>query len=263
LADILLLQADQRAQATLTRALQTRYRCEQIEHFLHIEALVSQAGPRGCVLDVFHPLSPVPLSTLRNFRRRHPSIALIVAADFTGREMELYHLGKGGIGGIIRLEEDPPSREILKVVDRALASSLAEVVILTVARDLPPLAQEAIRWTIEKAEARPRVEDLASGLGLTPGTFRRELRALDLAPPRSLLLWGRLIQATYLLERPYETVENVAYRLGYATGGALRKALKRHVKCSPTTLLRRGGLAWTLEAFQKSGLQWTASAEPN
>lgn len=169
--------------------------------------------------------------------------------------MELYHLGKGGVGGIIQLEENPSARDILRVVDRALATSLAEVVIHTVARDLPPLGQEAIRWTIEKAEARPKVEDLAVGLGLSPGAFRRELRALNLAPPRSLLLWGRLIQATYLLERPYETVENVAFRLGYATGGALRKALKRHVKCSPTTLMKRGGLAWTLEAFQRNGLQ--------
>lgn len=259
MADILFLQADQRAHATLSRALQGRYRCRQIQHFSDIEALVSQAGPRGCVLDVFHPTSPVPLSTLRNFRRRHPSVALIAAADFTKREMDLYHLGKGGVGGIIRLEESPPAREIQRVVDRALASSLAEVVILTVARDLPPLAQESIRWTIERAEARPRVEDLAAGLGLSPGAFRRELRALDLAPPRSLLLWGRLIQATYLLERPDETVENVAFRLGYATGGALRKALKRHVRCSPTTLLKRGGLAWTLEAFQKDGLQGPGS----
>lgn len=258
MADILLLQADPRAYAILRSGLEARYRCRQIHHFSEIEVLIPQAGPRGCILDIFHSASPIHLSALRKFRRKHPSVALIAASDFTGREMELYHLGRGGVGGVLRMEEGPKSRDILKVVDRALATSLAEVVVQSVARDLPPLGQEAIRWAIERAEARPQVSNLAAALALSPRAFHRELRTLNLAPPRSLLLWGRLIQATHLLERPYETVENVAFRLGYATGGALRKALKRHVGCSPTTLLRRGGLAWTLEVFQRKGLRWGA-----
>ena len=78
---------------------------------------------------------------------------------------------------------------------------------------------------------------------------------MDLAPPRSLLLWGRLIRASHLLESSSQTVESVAFHLGYATGGTLSKALKRHVGCSPTELLRRGGLAWTLEVFRKKGFR--------
>lgn len=256
MAEILLLQADQRAYAILSGALAARYQCRQIHHFSEVEALIPQAGPRGCVLDVFDSSAPIYLSALRHFRRKHPSVALVAASDFSGREMELYHLGRGGMGGVIRLEEAPTAREILLVLDRALASSLAEMVVRSVARDLPPLGQEAIRWAIERAEARPQVSNLAAALALSPRAFHRELRALDLAPPRSLLLWGRLIQATHLLDRPHETVENVAFRLGYATGGALRKALKRHVGCSHTTLLKRGGLACTLEVFQRKALRW-------
>jgi AraC-like DNA-binding protein len=81
------------------------------------------------------------------------------------------------------------------------------------------------------------------------------MKGHNLLPPRDLLVWGRLIRASHLLEQPNRTVESVAYQLGYATGGALRKALKRHVGCSPSTLLRRGGLAWTLEVFQRDGLR--------
>ncbi|MGW8265250.1 MAG: helix-turn-helix domain-containing protein, partial [Longimicrobiales bacterium] len=105
------------------------------------------------------------------------------------------------------------------------------------------------------AESRPKVPDLASALGLKPRTLLRGLRALGLAPPRTLLLWGRMVQASHLLERPHGTVENVAFRLGYATAGALRKALKQHVGCTPTTLQRRGGLAWTLGVFRRNGLR--------
>jgi AraC-like DNA-binding protein len=179
----------------------------------------------------------------------------VVASDFTGREIELYHLGRMSVDGVIRMEEAPPPREVRKVLDEAIATSMAQMVVQGVARGLPPLAQEAIRWTIEHAEARTQVSQLAAALALSPRTFRREMKALDLAPPRDLLLWGRLIRASHLLERSHETVESVAFHLGYATGGTLSKALKRHVGCSSTELLRRGGLAWTLDIFRRKGLR--------
>ncbi len=213
----------------------------------------------GCVLDHLHTTPPITLPTLRTTRRGHPGVALVVASDFRGREMELYHLGRLNVDGVLRLEEEPPAREIRDVVGRALASALAQMVVQHAARELHPLVQESVRWAIEHADSRPRVAALAAGVGMTPRSLLRETRAMDVAPPRDLLLWGRLIRASHLLERPHQTVEAVAYHLGYATGGALRKALKRHVGCSPTTLLRRGGLAWTLKIFQRDGLRREAA----
>lgn len=255
MAEILILQADSRASAILLDALEPRYRCRRIETLGEIDALLPEGGPRGCILDLPDPGLPTPLTALRHLSRRHPSLALIVAGDFSGREMDLYHLGRVSVDGVIRLEEQPTPRRILATVDEALAGRLAEVVVETVARDLPPLAQEVVRWAVERAESRPKVSDLASGMGLTPRTLLRGLRAMGLAPARTLLLWGRLIQASLLLERQYDTVENVAFRLGYATAGSLRKALKEHVGCTPTNLEHRGGLAWTLGVFQRSVLR--------
>ena len=159
------------------------------------------------------------------------------------------------VDGVIRMEEGPLPRDIRAILDGAIAVSLAQMVTQEVARDFPPLAQEAIRWTIEHAEARTQVTQLAAALALSPRAFHREMKAMDLAPPRSLLLWGRLIRASHLLESSHQTVESVAFHLGYATGGTLSKALKRHVGCSPTELLRRGGLAWTLEVFRNKGFR--------
>jgi AraC-like DNA-binding protein len=181
-------------------------------------------------------------------------VAIVVASDFGGREMDLYHLGRLSVDGVIRMEDHPSSRDILSVVDRAIATSLATRVILRTAKDLPPLAQEAIRWAIEHAETSPQVSELAAALAMSPRVLLREMKILNLVSPRALLLWGRLIRASHLLERPSETVESVAFHLGYATGGALGKALKRHVGCNPTDLLKRGGLAWTLDVFQRKGL---------
>ena len=255
MAEILFLQADSRASAILSGSLESRYTCERISALEELEALLPRGGPRGCILDLFDPGLPLPLTALRRLRRQHPSLALLVAGDFSGREMDLYHLGRVSVDGVIRLEENPTPRQILAVVDEAMATRLAEVVVQTVAQDFPPLAQEAVRWAIESAESRPQVSDMAAALGLSPSSLLRGLRAVGLAPPRTLLLWGRLIQASHFLERPHGTVENVAFRLGYATAGTLRKALKHHVGCTPSTLQDRGGLTWTLGVFRKNGLR--------
>jgi AraC-like DNA-binding protein len=260
LADILLLQPDSRASATLSSALEPRYSVEGVRNWREVERRLKKGEPRGCVLDLLDAKPPFTLTTLRRIRRTHHSVALVIASDFRGREMELYHLGRVSVDGVLRLEEEPTAREIRAVVDRALTSSLAEMVVQITARDLPPLIQEALRWVIENAEARPQVTALAAALAVTPRALLKETDALELTPPRDLLLWGRLIRASHLLEHSHETVESVAFQLGYATGGALRKALKRHVGCSPTTLLRRGGLAWTLKVFQRDGLRRSPDA---
>ena len=235
-------------------ALEPPYHLETVRDWKELERLIRLRAPLGCILDIF-PLDPVSiLRALRKLRRDHPSPALIACSDFTGREMELYHLGRLNVDGVIRLEEELPARRILGIVDRAMVAALASMVLRSVEDQHPPLVREAVRWAIEHAEHRPQVSDLAAALALSPRSLARELKTAGVAPPSSLLLWGRLIQASYLLAGPHETVESVAFRLAYSTAGALRKALKRHVGCSPTALLKRGGLALTLEAFERTGL---------
>jgi AraC-like DNA-binding protein len=181
-------------------------------------------------------------------------MALVIAADFSGKEMDLYHLGRLSVDGVIRLEDQPDRRQIRTAVDRAMASSLATRAIAETDGTLPPMVQGIIRWSIEHAEAQPQVSDLAAALAMSPRVLRKEMRTLDLPSPRAFLLWGRLVRAIDLLERPNETVEGVALHLGYATGGALGRAFRRHIGMSPTALLDKGGLQWTLETFLRGGL---------
>lgn len=253
--DILLLQSDQRAAAALSRALDPPYRVRPVSDFRELNRILGELGTEVCILDVSDSPTKIPLPSLRRFRDRHPAVALVIASDFLGREMDLYHLGRLSVDGVIRIEGAPPAREIQAVVDRALARSLARRVVLGVGSHLPPLAQNAIRWTIEHAETRPQVSELAADLGVSPTVLTRDMKALGGMPPRGFLLWGRLIRASHLLERSGETVESVAFRLGYATGGALGKALRRHLGHSPTSLLQTGGLACTLDVFRRTVTQ--------
>jgi AraC-like DNA-binding protein len=251
LNEIVLLPSDQRAAATLIGALDPPHRIQVVGTFSKLEAVLEKAQPLACLMDIFDPAPPIPLNALGQLRRRHPGLAVIIASDFFGREMELYHLGRLRVDGVIRMEEGPTPRHILGVVDRAIAASLATRVVLTCGGSLPPVGQEAIRWAIEHAESRPQVSDLVAAMAVKPRSLSREMRALRLGSPRKLLLWGRLVLASHLLERSAETVEGTAFRLGYSSGGALGKALKRHVGYSPTELLNRGGVELAIKVFRE------------
>lgn len=258
--EILILQADPRAAATLVEALQPPHRLKQVRDLKRLETLLAGTSPRACVLDVSEAPGGVSLAALRRLRQNHPTVPLVVTSDFRNREMDLYHLGRLNVDGIVRMEDSPSPREILSVLDRAVTGSLATRVVLATARELPQLAQAAIHWAIEHADHKPQVSDLAGSLGMNPRALLREMKAMGLVSPRDLLLWGRLIRASHLLEESSETVEAIAFRLGYATGGALGKALKRHVGHSPTSLASNGGLTRALEVFGATGL-WAAHGD--
>ncbi len=257
LDDIYILPSDHRAAAALRQALDPPHRVRTLDRFSELQRSLKIASPQACILDVFDPRPGVSLDHIRRLRLDHPTVALVVAADFSGREMELYHLGRLGIDGVIRLEKSLSPRDIRTVVNLAITAALANRVVLDVGADLPPLVRDAYRWAVEHADSRPQVSELAAALSVSHRNLVREVRASGLGSPRTLLLWGRLIRAAHLLERPGETVESVAFHLGYSAGGALGKALKRQMGCSPSELLERGGLAWALEVFLRQAVDTT------
>ena len=65
-------------------------------------------------------------------------MALVVASDFSGREIELYHLGRMSVDGVIRMEEAPPPRDIRAILDGAIAASLAQTVTQYVSQGYSP-----------------------------------------------------------------------------------------------------------------------------
>ncbi len=252
--EIVLLPSDHRSAAALIGALDPPHRVRAVSTFAALENLLENGLPLACLVDIFDSAPPTPLDVLRQLRGRYPTLALVVATDFTGREMDLYRLGRIRVDGVIRMEENPTPRDITAVVEKAIAASLATRVVRAQGRGLPPLGREALRWAIEHAEFRPQVSELAAAMAMGPRALSREMRSLKLGSARKLLLWGRLIRASHLLERSVETVESVAFRLGYSSSGALGKALKRHVGYSPTELLEHGGVQLAINVLRERSL---------
>mgnify|MGYP006291219215 FL=1 len=250
---ILFLPPGPRASATLTHALSPPFRTRTAAHLDELWARLEEDLPEACVLDLLGPPPSVTFDSLEDLRNQFPFLALIIAADFSGRDMDLYRLGRLNVDGVLRLESGPSDRTIRSVVERATAASLRRRVLKEVGDDLPAMGRTALGWAIEHAESAPQVSALAAVFASSEATLARRFRRLGLGSPRSLLVWGRLIRGSQLLARPSETVESVAFRLGYSTGGALGKAMRRHVGCSPTDLVQQGGLTRALEAFRESG----------
>ena len=82
--DILVLPSDQRAAAALVGALDPPYRVGFVDGFDDLEARLQASEPLACILDIFDPAPPIPRNSLGNLRRSHPTVALIIAADFKG-----------------------------------------------------------------------------------------------------------------------------------------------------------------------------------
>jgi AraC-like DNA-binding protein len=250
---ILVLPSGPRASANLTHALSPPFRIQTAADLDELWARLEEDLPEACILDLLGlPLSST-FDSLETLRYRFPFLALIIATDFSGREMDLYRLGRLNVDGVLRMESGPSDRTIRGAVEGATATSLRRRVLEELRDDLPAAGRTALGWAIEHAESAPQVSALAAVFATGEATLARRFRRLGLGSPRSLLVWGRLIRGSQLLARRSETVESVAFRLGYSTGGALGKAMRRHVGCSPTDLVRQGGLTRALKAFRESG----------
>ena len=253
MALLALFQPDSTAHARLVDALAGEHDLVPCESWSELWETCVRRPVAGSVIDPYNAFDPVALPELLHFRRRFSSQAVIVYADFSGRELDLYHLGRLGVDGVILAGRDESRRLLRDRVEVALSCSLAKRVADALEGVLPDLGIRCLRWAIEHADENAQVPDLARAVRSSPRALSRELKALGLTSPRHLLLWGRLFQAARMLDSSDVTVEEVAFRLGYATGASLGRAFREQAGVSPTELLGRdGGVDRVLSAFVTS-----------
>lgn len=252
MALLALFQPDPYARARLADALGEDHELLLPSTWGELDRAAALRRPRGCVVDPYNSFDPVPLPEIEDFRHRFPELALIVYGEFSGRELDLYRLGRLGADGVLLAERDDSARRLREGVESALSACLGRQVSRALQNAVPPVGVRCIRWAVEHAEADPQVSDLARAVRSSPRTLSRTLRARGLPPPRHLLLWGRLLQGARLLESSGATVEEVAFRLGYATGASLGRAFREQVGCAPSELGDGRGVNRVLEAFLDS-----------
>lgn len=251
MARLAMLQPDPRAAARLLAALADDHgliQCRDVSRFWDV---VTTRQVDGCVVDIYHPTHALSLRELQRLRRQVPPLAIVVYADFSERELDLFELGRLKVDGVILTGTTDHPAETRRAVSGALAAAGALGVVDALRGKLQPFGIECLRWGIEHAEDKPSVEQLADSLALTPTSLRRELHDLLLPAPSRLLLWGRLFRAALILENTHRSVEGTAFWLGYSSKSALGRAFRREIGLTPSELRRRGPLACTLDGFMR------------
>ncbi len=255
MAVLALYQPDPRSRARLLDALRGDHRVLSCQAWGRVRKLAREGCLDGCIVDPYGTSEGMDVSDLRGFRRRYHQLAIVIFADFRGRELDLYDLGRMGVDGVILSRDENSHRGIRGVVDQALSASLARRVEERLEGRVPALGLRCISWAVERAGECPQVSDLADHLRTSPRALTRELRGMGLPSPRQILLWGRILQAARMLGAPDTTVEDAAFHLGYATGASLGRALKDQAGFSPTELQEAGGVDAVLDIFLESVLE--------
>lgn len=247
-----ILQHDATSRARVRQGLSRTWELEFVDDWPALWDLLSTPPVAGCLVDIHDPFHPVSMHELLRLRRLRPPVAIVVYSDFTGREMDLFDLGRHEIDGVVLAGTGDSPRVLRETMRHALGTAVASRVAWTLAGRLPPLALETLRWSVENAHRAPGVDELAAAVGERPRALARELRRHDLPSPRRILLWGRLFRAAHMLETGDRSVESVAFAVGYASGTSLARAFRRGTGEPPSEVMRKGGVAWVLEAFHRA-----------
>jgi transcriptional regulator GlxA family with amidase domain len=94
------------------------------------------------------------------------------------------------------------------------------------------------RWAGERLADPLDVAAMARHAGVSPRTFARRFRAETGTTPLQWLLAQRVLEARRLLEATDLPVENVAWRVGFATAASLRDHFRRATATTPTAYRR-------------------------
>jgi AraC-like DNA-binding protein len=163
--------------------------------------------------------------------------------------MDLFTLGRLQIDGVVPAGGYESERQIRETVADALVSSVAQRVLSSLRRRLSRFPLDCLRWAIENSHRAPDVPQIAEAFARSPGSLARKLRREGAPTAGRLLLWGRLFRATHMLGERGATIEKVAFAVGYSSGAALARALRREAGHPPGEVLRRGGIGCVLDGF--------------
>ena len=249
LALLALLQPDARGLARVREALRSQHELLACSDWTELLEAVRDRPVQGCIVDAYGPSNSISDRDLRELASIRPGVAVLVYSDFAHRETELFRLGQQQVDAVIIADAEDGPWQIQKVTARALSATVATHLEFCLGNTVVGLELKALLWATEHALSQPNVSDLAVGLSMSPRQLTRALRKSRVMSARQILLWGRLFQAGRLLPEPRATVEGIAYRLGYSSDAAFRRALRGKVGLTPTELIQKGGLVCVLGAF--------------
>lgn len=192
------------------------------------------------------PLAP----ELRKLLVDHPSATVIAASRFgLDSHRDISTLSDWGIAEVIQIEEEGTPEALRRVLRAARSEPLRALLVGELPIPLPGRARAIMDAAVETVTEGGHPKDLARSMSLSIATLRRWCESSRLPPPRSLLVWMRVLLAASLLDDPGHTVYSVATACGYSSDQALRRAIKRVVNGTPSELREIGAFKTVSAAF--------------
>ncbi len=240
------------SRARLTDALRGEATVRNCERLIEILALVEQGLATIVVLDHRDYDGNAALPMVRRLRDEFPSVPVVMylpmAAVASGAVMDY---ARAGVSQLVFQGMDDFKTSLRSAVDAALDQVSAGAV----ATDLEPINPATIvpflRYCLEHARRNITVEEVAAAMGVHRKTLVDRLKAARLPSPRAMIGWSRLLMAARLLDDPGRTIEQVALKLDFPSGTALRNMVKRYTGLRTTEVRENGGVRCLLHAFKR------------
>lgn len=107
-------------------------------------------------------------------------------------------------------------------------------------RRVPTPFIPVVRFCLDHAASAPRVEVIARSVGQNSKALATQLKRAGVPPVSTLVMWSKALVAAYRLEKTTESVAVIARSLGFSSGSALRRLLKRCANEPPKRSGRMG-----------------------
>ena len=116
--------------------------------------------------------------------------------------------------------------------------------------DVPAGLRPLVRIALAGAGEPLSVQQIADAMGLHRKTLWSRCRRHGLGNVQALMTWCRLLAVSHALRTCTRPVDAIADELAFASPTALRNAVRRHLRTTPTALRAEGGERVAYEEFR-------------
>lgn len=251
------------SRARLTDALRSEATVRNCERLVEVLALVEQGLATIVVLDHRDYDGNAALPVVRRLRDEYPSVPVVMylpmVALASGAVMDY---ARAGVSQLVFQGVDDFKTSLRSAIDAALDQVSAGALAAEIEPLIPSTIVPFLRYCLEHSRRNITVEEVAAAMGVHRKTLVDRLKAARLPSPRAMIGWSRLLMAARLLEDPGRTIEQVALKLDFPSGTALRNMFKRYTGLRTTEVRENGGVRCLLHAFKRELAAVSAGQPP-
>ena len=240
------------SRARLAEALRNEASVRYCERLSEVLTLVETGLASLVVVDHRDFDGSPTLPSVRRLRDEFPSVPVVMylpmSAVVSGAVMAY---AKAGVSQIVFQGVDDLKASLRSAVDAALDQVSAADLASDLDSLIPSTIMPFLRYCLEHARRDITVEEVASAMGVHRKTLVDRLKAARLPSPRSMIGWCRLLVAARMLDDPGRTIEQVALKLDFPSGAALRNMFKRYTGLRTTEVRENGGVRCLVHAFKR------------